>query len=249
MTAIGKLLAVLNLIVGIGVLSWSVNVYVHRPNWFNEPTESVDKGNSPVTFKQYKVEADSLYRVAAVSSESWATSLKALEEREKYRADREAGYAKRIQWGKKGNDADKIDAMNPKSPGKGFYEPVIDKASNLHDLTIVAGLPKGKAVVGTDGQPLPGLEGLLNSIAGDTAAMLEIQKEILKQEAEFDRLDKLVIETQVKAIKMGVIRDSVQAEWLFLTAFEVNASETRDTVFRRERQLRARLKVLGISDP
>ncbi len=248
MTAIGKLLALLNLVVGIGVLSWSVNLYVHRPGWFDEPSESVDKGNKPVGFKQFKVEADNLYKVAAISSEAWGTSLKALEEREKYRADREAGYAKRIQWARKGNGTDLTDPLNPKS-GKGFYEPVIDKTNNLHDLSVVAGLPKGKAVVGTDGLPLTGLDGLLDSIAGNTAASLEIQKEILKQEAEFDRLDKLVIETQIKAIKMGVIRDSVQAEWLFLTAFEVNASETRDTVFRRERQLRARLKILGISDP
>ena len=104
-------------------------------------------------------------------------------------------------------------------------------------------------MLGTNGAPLPGLDGLLGSIAGDTAAGLELQKQILAQEAEFDRLDKLVVETQARVIKMGIIRDSVQAEWLFLSAFEVNASETRDTVFRRERQLRGRLKGLGIGDP
>jgi hypothetical protein len=48
---------------------------------------------------------------------------------------------------------------------------------------------------------------------------------------------------------MGVIRDSAQAEVFFLSTFEVNVFETRETVFRRERQLRARLKGLGILDP
>ncbi|MBM3982952.1 MAG: hypothetical protein FJ304_22310 [Planctomycetes bacterium] len=248
MTALGKLLVVLNLVIGLGALSWSANLYVHRPSWFNEPPEFVDKGSSPVGFKQLDAEAKSLHKIASVTTEAWGVNLKALEDREKYRADRVAGYAERILWAKKGNPKDLIDKDNPKT-GKGFYEPVIEKTTNLHDLTLVAGLPKGAAVLGTDGRPLPGGDGLLDSIAGDTAASLEIQKEILKQEAEFDRLDKLVIETETKLLKMVVIRDSIQNEWLFLTAFEVNASETRDTVFRRERQLRARLKVLGIIDP
>jgi hypothetical protein len=133
----------------------------------------------------------------------------------------------------------------------------------LYDLTVVGGLPKAKTkdkdgkdvfldvtpVVGTDGAPLPGLDGLLGSIADDTAASVELNKQILAAEDEFDRLDKLVIETEARAIKMGIIRDSVQAELFFLSTFEVNVFETRETVFRRERQLRGRLKVLGITDP
>ena len=35
MTAIGKLLALLNLVAGLGVLTWSVSVYVQRPGWFD----------------------------------------------------------------------------------------------------------------------------------------------------------------------------------------------------------------------
>jgi len=41
----------------------------------------------------------------------------------------------------------------------------------------------------------------------------------------------------------------VQAELFFLSTFEVNVFETRETVFRRERQLRDRLRTLGINDP
>jgi hypothetical protein len=249
MTAIGKLLALLNLVAGIGLLTWSVGLYVQRPGWFADPSESVDKGNKPVSFKQVKAEADSLFRSAAVASEAWGTQLKLLEQREKYRADRRRGYAERLLWAHKGNPNDKIDKDNPKSPGKGFYEPVIEPGTKLYDLSTVAGLPKGKAVLGTDGSPLPGLDGLLDSISDDTKASLALNDEILKQEAEFDRLDKLVIDTEIRAIKMGVIRDSVQAELFHLSTFEVNVFETRETVFRRERQLRARLKILGITDP
>jgi hypothetical protein len=250
MTAIGKLLALVNLVAGLALLTWSVNLYIHRPGWFVEVPSEVDKGSRPVSFPQMKKEAEALYRNAAVASEAWGTHLRALAQREDYRAKRKAGYALRIRWAHKGNPRDLIDPANPKSPGKGFYEHVVDPVTRLYDLSVDArGLPKGKAVVGTEGLPLPGLDGLLDSISDDTKASLALNEEILKQEAEFDRLDKLVIETEIRAIKMGVIRDSVQAELFFLSTFEVNVFETRETVFRRERQLRARLKGLGILDP
>jgi hypothetical protein len=252
MTAIGKLFALVTLVAGLALLTWSVNLYVHRPGWFAEPPlEGVDKGSRPVGFPQMKKETEALYRSAAVASEAWGTHLRALEQREEYRANRKRQYALRIQWAHKGNPRDPIDATNPKSPGKGFYEHVVDPATRLYDLTVDAktGLPRGKPVVGTEGLPLPGLDGLLDSIADDTKASVALNEEILKQEAEFDRLDKLVIDTEIRAIKMGVIRDSVQAEVFFLSTFEVNVFETRETVFRRERQLRGRLRGLGIQDP
>jgi hypothetical protein len=249
MTAIGKLLAVLNLVVGLGLLTWSVNLYVERPGWFAEPPESVDKGNNPVGFKQMQAETAALGRSAGVASEAWGTHRKALEEREKYRAERRALYAERIRWAHKGNLNDKINPANPKSPGKGFYEPVVDTNTKLFDLTVVAGRPKGAAVLGTDGNPLPGLDGLLDSLSGDVTAIQELNAQILAQRKEFDKLSAEVVATEIRAIKMGVIRDSVQAELFFLSTFEVNVFETRETVFRRERQLRNSLKVLGITDP
>jgi hypothetical protein len=250
MTAIGKLLAVLTLVVGLGILTWSVGVYVSRPGWFNPPPEGgIDKGNNPVGFAQVKAEAEALTRSAGVASAAWGTHLKLLEEREKYRAERKAAYAQRLSWALKGNPKDLIDKDNPKSPGKGFYEPVIDPVSKLHDLTTVAGVPRGKAVLGTDGNPLPGLEGLLDSLAGDVTAMQEANKQILDGRKEYDKLGVQVAATEARAVKMGIIRDSIQAELFFLSTFEVNVFETRETVLRREKQLRASLKVLGINDP
>jgi hypothetical protein len=119
----------------------------------------------------------------------------------------------------------------------------------LHDLSTVGGIPKGKAVLGTDGNPLPGLDGLLDSIVGDVTAMQELNKQIMDGRKEYDKISAQVAATEVRLVKMGVIRDSVLAELLFLSTFEVNVFETRETVFRRERQLRSSLKVLGITDP
>jgi hypothetical protein len=250
MTAIGKLLAVLTLVVGLGILTWSVGVYVQRPAWFDPPSESgVDRGNNPVTFAQMKAETESLTRAAGVASAAWGAHVKLLNERERYRAERKAGYAERLRWAQKGNPKDPVEPGNPKSPGKGFYEPFIDPSTKLHDLTLVAGIPKGKAVVGTDGNPLPGLDGLLDSLVGDVTAIQDLNAQILAGRKEYDKLSEQVASTEVRVIKMGVIRDSVTAELFFLSTFEVNVFETRATVFRREKQLRNSLKVLGINDP
>lgn len=250
MTAIGKLLAVLTLVAGLGVLTWSVGVYVQRPGWFNPPPEGgVDKGNNPVGFAQLKAEAETLTRSAGVASAAWGTHLKLLEEREKFRADRLAGYAERIRWAHKGNPKDPVDRDNPKSPGKGFYEPAVDPVTKLYDLTTVGGIPKGKAVLATDGTPLPGRDGLLDSLTGDVAAIQDLDTQIKKQRELYGQLQAQVKATDARLAKMGTIRDSVQAELFFLSTFEVNVFETRETVLRREKQLRASLKVLGINNP
>lgn len=258
MTAIGKLIVVSMFVMALAALTWSTNIYVQRPGWHSDPSTEVDRGNKPVNFKQLKSETETLYKSAAVSSEAWGTHLKALEDREKYRASRRAGYAERIQWAYKGNPKDLIDKDNPKLGGKGFYEPVVDSTTRLYDLELIdpvtkrpdpKGVPKGKAVLGTDGNVLPGRNGLLDSISGDAAAAVELELEIKKQEIEFDVIQKQVRETEDRAIRMGIIRDSVQSELFFLSTFEVNVFETRETVFRRERQLRGRLKGLGVTDP
>src|SRR5262249_31870946 len=135
------------------------------------------------------------------------------------------------------------------SPGKGFYEPVVDTNLKLYDLGLVGGIPKGKAVIGTDGNPLPGLEGLAGSISGDTAEIAKLVDDTLAAREELNKLNAQVAAAEVRLLKMGEIRDQVQSELFFLSTFEVNVFETRETVFRREKQLRNRLKGLGITDP
>lgn len=247
MTAIGKLLALLNLVVGLGIMAWSVNVFVHRPAWFEKPAAN-ERNDRALMFDQLKADALALTRTAGFASQSWGANLKVLEEREKVRADRKAAYAERLRWARKGNLKDRIDPANPNSPGKGFYEPVIDPVTNLHDLAPGAA-PKGKAVIGVDGRPLPGLDGLLGALTGDSNRIVELTEQIAEQQKAFDKLSAEVLLTESRAIRMGAIRDSVQSELFYLSTFEVDVYETRETVLRRVRQLRGRLKELGVENP
>ena len=138
---------------------------------------------------------------------------------------------------------------------KGFYEPAIDPTTKLYDLTTVGGIPKGKdgkevkAVLASDGTPLAGRDGLLDSLVGDVAMMKDLNGQIQKQRELFKDLQAQTKVTDARVEKMGRIRDSVQAELFFLSTFEVNVFETRETVLRREKQLRERLRILGINNP
>lgn len=256
MTAIGKLLAFLTLVVGLTMMTWAVGVYAQRPAWLNAaPEGGADKGASPVTFAELKTEIEALNRAARVASGNWGDNLKALEEREKFRADRRKGYARLLEWAHKGNPKDLIDPANPKS-GKGFYVQVADPVTKLYDLALDAGgKPKGDAIlgseVGPDGkpQPLPGLDGLANSVTADVKGIEALTQDIIEQRNQYNVLSAEVIATEKRVAAMNTIRDSVQAELFFLSTFEVNVYETRETVLRREAQLKRRLKLLGVSDP
>lgn len=246
MAAIGKLLVLSCFVAAIGMLTWSTTLYAERPQWFSETTDTVvDRGNN---FKQLKAEIDSLSRASASASESWGTYLRTLEAREKLRADRKAAFDQRVTWALKGNPNDLIDSMNAKT-GRGFYVPFIDEKTRLHDLTLVKGKPRGAPIQGTDGNDLTGLENSQTSITADTEASSMLYAQILEGTNEFQKLSEQVAATDERLKSMGIIRDSVQAELFFLMGFEVNASEARDTVLRRERQLRNRLKSLGVNDP
>jgi hypothetical protein len=136
-------------------------------------------------------------------------------------------------------------------------------------------LPRGKPVQAVDGAPLPGAEKLLDSITADVTEtnrlndairkLREGEKE-LKTERDFREADgytkaeeykklgdreliKYTRALELRVGKMREIRDTVQAELFFLSTYEVNVYETRETVLRRERQLRKRLLGLGITDP
>ena len=247
MTAIGKLLAVLTLTAALGVLAWSVAVFTERPGWFAPAPEGAAKTDNPQNFALLKADIERLNRSAVAASESWGAQLKALEDLEKLRAERRRGYAMRLQWARTGNPKDLIDPADPKS-GKGFYEPVIDPATKLHDLTKL-----GNPVLSTDGTPLRGSANLLATIEKDTAAITDrpdgLNAQIVAQRQLYTKLSADVIAMEARMIKMGVIRDSVQSELFYLSTFEVNVFETRELVVRRERQLRGRLKELGRANP
>ena len=250
MTALGKLLAFLTLVAGLTMMTWAVAVYAQRPAWFAPaPEGGADKAAGPASFAGLKAEIDALGRQAAVASGTWGDNLRALQAREKFRAARRAGFAPRLQWAHTGNPKDLIDPANPRS-GKGFYAPAVDPASKLYDLSLdAAGRPKGDPLQGGDGQPLPGVDTLTTSVTGDVKGIEALTAEVIAQRKEYDKLSVQVLDTERRLEAMSVIRNSVRAELFYLSTFEVNVYETRETVVRRERQLRNRFKGLGVIDP
>lgn len=242
MTILGKLLAFLNLVAGIGIITWSVSVLTLPPAWFEPIPEGVDKGHSPVTFAMMKSEADRLGREANVASGRWGAELTVLEETEKRWKARRKVYAQRLELARNGD----------KDGNNAFFEPEFEKDTTFLDTTKV-----GKAIIGADNQPLKGAEKLLDKFNANTKTIAERAKEIetLRKQQGFDDLPNNVVSlttkigiAEARQLKMNEIRDTVQSELFFLSTFEVNVFETRETVLRRKRQLAARLDELKSKD-
>jgi hypothetical protein len=234
MTVIGKVLAFVNLIIGIALVSWSVSLYTQRPAWFDAKPESVSPGHSPQTFAELKDEIDSLGRAATAASAGWGAQRKRLEDLEARRAERLKGYAERLDWARNGH---------PKNTDQaGFFEPVYESATGLTDLTA----PLGDAIKGPDDLPLKGADKLGADLIRDVNEVVKQAKVSSAARDEFAKLGGTILLTESKLLKMGEIRDSVQAERFYLATFEVNVYETRETVLRRKRQLVGRLADLGL---
>lgn len=233
MTSLGKFLALVNLAVGIAILSWSVSIYVQRPAWFDTapPAEGIDKGNNPLTFAQLKADIDALTRAASAASADWGTNLRVLEKLEATRAKRLKGYEERVKWARDGN---------PKDGGNAFYEPVYQEDGLLDLVTL------GPPIKGSPGDlPLKGADTLLKTVSADVAKTVEMSQAIEKRRKEFAALGVQILQAEGRLLKMNEIRDAVQNEAFYLATFEVNVYETRETVLRRKRQLATRLTELG----
>jgi hypothetical protein len=249
MTFIGKTLAFLNLIIGLGILAWSVTVYAQRPGWFDKPAADAgppDRGSTPLTFDQLKAAADASAKAANLASGAWGANLKALEELETRRDRRRVEYATRLQWTKVGNDKDK---------GNAFYEPVYEKDAAGKETSVLqlykvdgAGAYTqvlGEPVLGPDKKPLKGSETLLTNFTDDVKKVVELSQSSYKYREEYAKLSEEIIKDENRLQRMITIRDAVQGELFYLSSFEVNVYETRETVLRRQRQLVVRLLELG----
>jgi hypothetical protein len=233
MTLIGKLLAVVNLLIGIALVTWSVSLYTQRPGWFDKKAEGgVSAGQYPMSFESLKEEIDLLGRAATAASGNWGAQRKVLDDLEKKRADRQKEYAVRLDWTQNGN---------PNKDGAGFFEPVYEARSGLLDLTTV-----GEPIKGSDNLPLKGVGKLGATFNADVEKAAAQTKLITNYRDQFKALGIEILNTEKRLLKIGEIRDSVQAELFYLETFEVNVYETRETVLRRKRQLTSRLAELGL---
>jgi hypothetical protein len=234
MTSLGKILTFVNLVIAVAMASWSVSTYTTRPGWFDpKPEGPYPSGKEVENFAQLKEEIDSLGRTAIAAGSEWGAQRARLEGLETLRATRLKGYAERLEWAREGRDP-----KDPKSPA--FFEPIYEERSGLLDLTSV-----GDPILGDDKQPLRGVNKLGSTTSADVAAIEQSSKEITKQRDQFKTIGAQILDTETRLLKMGVIRDAVQAELFHLASFEVNVYETRETVLRRKRQLVGRLAELG----
>jgi len=241
MTFIGKVLAVINLMIGLGILSWSASVYFQRPGWFDPiPEGGPDKGSDPKTFAQLKQEADTFFRAANAASGTWGTNLKALETLEERRDKRQEEYAKRLVWARTGKD------------GKdAFFKPVYEKDAAGKETSVMKLYEEGgkqvlgEPIVGPDNKPLKGADTLLTNFSGDVKQVQELSAQIVKHRDKYAELTREIEKDEIRLQKMIVIRDAVQGELFYLSSFEVNVYETRETVLRRQKQLVLRLLELG----
>jgi hypothetical protein len=234
MTTIGKILAFVNLLIGVAMASWSVSLYTTRPGWFDaKPEGGYPPGKEPENFAVLKDEIDSLGKLAIAASNEWGVQRKRLETVEKVRVDRLKGYEERLQWAREGK---------PKHDDQaGFFEPVYNPASGLLDLTAV-----GPPIYGYDNKPLKGVSRLGSTTSADVAEIERQSKVITGLRDQFRTLGGEILLTETRLLKMGEIRDAVQSELFYLATFEVNVYETRETVLRRKKQLAGRLADLGV---
>jgi hypothetical protein len=231
MTLLGKILAFVNLVIAMAMLSWSVGIYTMRPGWFDKAEGAYPTTSEAENFDQLKAEIDNLGRSAIAASNEWGTQRTRLEGLEKQRAARLKGYGERLEWARTGKPDNK--------DGAGFFEPVYD-SRGLLDLNMV-----GDPILADDNRPLRGVNRLGANLAADVREVEKLSQQISKLRDEFRVVGTQILDTESRLLKMGVIRDSVQAELFHLATFEVNVYETRETVLRRKRQLAGRLAELG----
>ena len=252
MSLIGKLLAVLNLIVGIGMVMTATMLYTQRPYWFEAPPDgAVDRGNTPVSFKELTAEIDKLGKTATVATQNWGTAYKTLKDKEKVRKDRQAVYDRRMQvaWQGPVKAGARQDEREP--VGAAFFTDVIDDKTGLIDTTQVLMDKKGNPmpVLGPDNKPLRGADTLMDLhraevelAAGDGKMKKGLLQEIKALREEQVKLGESIVLAETRVQKQFLIREEVQLEVIFLKDFRINVGSNQETVYARKKQLEDRLR-------
>ncbi len=237
MTFIGKLLAVLNLVIGIGMASWATALYTNRLPWFEPtpPPEMIHPGHKPANFNLLKEELDHATRAATTASQQLALQLTELQQLERTRTERLRLYETYLTYARTGN---------PNDNGTGFYEPVFDPATGLLDLTPPApGRPR-KPLLGPDNRPLRGVDTIGSQYINDVNEVIKLSKQLDAYRMRFQTLGVEILQMEERLRKMTEIRDSVLAELFYLEDVRWNVYEQLEQLQRRQRQLSQRLAEL-----
>ncbi|HXD87406.1 MAG TPA: hypothetical protein VN641_13000 [Urbifossiella sp.] len=253
MTALGKTLIFLNLILGIGAAVYSTSVYANRPPWFEDPESNIDKGNKPLYFKQLAADIDAGGKAGGFASAAWGTQLKNLESKEKLRSDRYVRMFGTLPDGTRAAGSKGLldYAHEGKMPGAGaggFVNLSEDPTTRLLDLNPDLKDVKNVIVHGPDGLPLKGTDSLLEQFEKDSL-LAEQQANLSKKlRAQVEALGLRIGTVQTQVHKQREIRDNLVNEAAYLENFRVNATLNRETFQARRNQLLERLAPFRAQD-
>jgi hypothetical protein len=244
MTTFGKLLVFVNLIIGMGIAIGSTVVYTQRPTWFDTvPADTVDKGNTVLTFAQLKADIDTLGRAAAAQSKAWGDGRTAVIAREQTRDRRRDKF-----FGPEAKDGKRtggwLEIARRGDPGRkdmaGFFDAKMVPAGRV-DSGLIDVESRGAAVIGPGGEPLRGSETLLERYNTDVKAVTDLLISIEKLREMQVKLGNDIRLTESRILKQIEIRDNQQTTLFFLSGFEINWFSQLETVRRRKAQLTGRL--------
>lgn len=239
MTFFGKTLVFLNLVFGIGMAVFATSLYANRPGWLGEPPDGgVAKGHSPLAIKQLVADIDAAGKSAGAANVNWSANYKALDAAEKTRETRhERMFGTKVD-GTKGAKG-LVDFAREGNPKGAFLHLSEDASSRL--LNLLPAENPAIVVKGPDDQPLKGTDGLLDQFVADSKKAETAATNSKMLRAQQKTLGEQIVVVQNQIYKQQDIRDNLLVEAARLDAFEVNATEHRQTVTRRRDQLIDRL--------
>lgn len=237
MTFFGKLLAIVNVVLGIGLAIWSVSVYANRLPWYDPapPPEMIHPGHKPANFAFLREELERHTRAVQAASQAWTQQRLRFEQLEQLRNNRLRSYDEWIGFAKNGN---------PRDGGTGFYEPVYDPVTGLLDLIPPDPTRRRTPIIGPDNRPLRGLDTLGEQFTRDIAELARLAQQIDERRKRFQELSVEILQTEDRLRRMTEIRDAVQAELFYLSDAQWEVFELRESVLRRQHQLSQRLAEL-----
>jgi len=147
MTAVGKLLAFVNLFVAIALVTWSTSAYVNRSDWVDG--EDANKAPVPGQISKMDAEIKKLTKSISDSQASYGDRKTKLETAEKDLDYRRAQFKKRLDT-----------AEGDLDPKGSFHEQVPQDSTKPGGAAFTDLEAPGKVIVTPDGKPLRGLKSL-----------------------------------------------------------------------------------------
>ena len=253
MTTLGKVLAFLNIVGAVGILTWAVSAHANRVDYLDRKsgTETI-KGQ----ISQMRAEIDATTKAISESQSAYGGHMAMVTLNEARRDYRKSKFQERLAQARKGVFRVQLPAVEPV-----FTD--LDK--------------EGPIVLGPDNQPLRGIENtqadlnvevrsadvLIRGPQPLTEADWQKVPEIIKNAPQFATLlenrgigdfrrlhgilSDEIARTDEATQRQQVIATNLRDEARFLSDYRVNWSAELLTLERRQKQLQGRLTELGVT--